>query len=103
MRVNLKGVHHVRRRLANGQYKDHYYAWRNGGPRIDAQPGTPEFMRQYTEAHANLRKPKAATLMSVIAEFKVSAEFRRLSPSSVRAYLGYIKLIEDEFGDLPLA
>jgi integrase len=41
--------------------------------------------------------------MTLIAEFKALPEFRRLSPSSVRSYLFYIKLIEDEFGDLPLA
>ena len=41
--------------------------------------------------------------MTLIAEFKVSAEFRRLSPSSLRSYAAYIKLVENEFGDLPLA
>jgi integrase len=50
-----------------------------------------------------VRKPSLDTLMSLITEFKGSAEFRRLSASSTRAYLSYIKLIEDEFGDLPLA
>ncbi len=102
MRVHLKGIHHVRRILANGQVRDHYYAWR-GGPPINAQPGTPEFMRLYSEAHASLRRPQANTLMSLIATYKASAEFRQLAPSTVKAYLAYIKLIEDEFGDLPLA
>lgn len=41
--------------------------------------------------------------MSLIAEFRASAEFRRLSASSIRSYSSYIKLIENEFGDLPLA
>ncbi|MGA8998677.1 MAG: tyrosine-type recombinase/integrase [Pseudolabrys sp.] len=102
MRVHLKGIHKVRKRLASGQIKEYYYAWR-GGPPIKAAPGTAEFIRQYQEAHASLRKPKAGTLMSLIAEFKASAEFRRLSPSTIRAYSTYIKLIEVAFGDLPLA
>jgi integrase len=89
-------------RLATGEIRVYYYAWR-GGPRIQAEPGSPEFIRLYQEAHASLRKPKLGTLMTLIAEFKASAEFQRLSPSSVRSYLSYIKLIEDEFGDLPLA
>ena len=38
--------------------------------------------------------------MTLIAEFKASAEFRQLSTSSVKAYRAYIKLIEDDFGDL---
>jgi integrase len=102
VRVILKGIHHVRKPLVNGQVRDHYYAWRKGPP-IHAKPGTPEFIRQYHEAHASLRRPKAGTLMTVIAEFKASADFKKLAPSSIRSYLAYIKLIEDEFGDLPLA
>jgi integrase len=89
-------------RLATGETRVYFYAWR-GGPRIQAVPGTPEFISLYHQAYASLLKPKPGTLMTLIAEFKASAEFRRLSPSSVRSYLSYIKLIEDEFGDLPLA
>ncbi|MGA9198195.1 MAG: site-specific integrase [Pseudolabrys sp.] len=102
MRVHLKGIHKVRRKLASGEIRDHFYAWR-GGPPLKAKPGTPEFVREYHEAHAALRKPKTGTLMTIIAEFKASAEFKKLAPSSIRSYLGYIKLIEDDFGDLPLA
>ena len=102
MRVHLKGVHRVKAQLASRATQLYYYAWR-GGPRINAEPGTPEFVRLYQEAHALLRQPSAGTLMTLIAEFKASAEFRRLSPSSLKAYRGYIKLIEEAFGDLPLA
>ncbi len=73
-----------------------------GGPRITAQPGTPEFIHQYNDAHAQLRRPRAGTLMTLIAEYKGAAEYLRLSTSSRRAYAGYIKLIEDEFGDMPV-
>ena len=62
MRVHLKGIHRIERRLATGETRIYYYAWR-GGPRIDAQPGTPEFIHSYQEAHASLRRPKAGTLI----------------------------------------
>jgi integrase len=102
MRVQLKGIHRVNRRLANGQSRTHYYAWR-GGPAINATPGTPEFICAYNDAHQSVNKAKASTMMSIIAEFKASADFRGLSPSSMRAYTAYIKLIENAFADLPLA
>jgi integrase len=102
MRIHLKGVHRVRRRLANGEYREHYYAWR-GGPAINAKAGTPEFVREYTNAHASIRRPKHGTLMTIIAEFKASAEFKALASSTIRSYLAYIRIIESEFGDLPLA
>src|SRR4051812_14863838 len=102
MRVHLKGVHCVKRRLADGSVRIHHYAWR-GGPKIKAEPGTTDFIREYNDAIGTMRTPKASTLMTLIAEFKASAEYRQLAPSSIRAYTSYIKLIEDEFGDLPLA
>jgi integrase len=102
MRVQLKGIHRVQMRLASGSVHVYYYAWR-GGPRINAQPGTPEFIQEYHEAHSSRLVPKPGTLMTLVAAFKGSADFQRLSPASVKSYLRYIRLIEDEFGDLPLA
>ena len=89
-------------RLATGEVKTYFYAWR-GGLQIKAKPGTPDFVAAYNDAHAQLRQPRARTLMTIVAEYKASPEFTRLAPSSRRAYLIYIKLIENEFGDLPLA
>jgi len=41
--------------------------------------------------------------MTIIAQYKAAPEFTGLATSTRRAYLTYIKLIEIEFGDLPLA
>lgn len=102
MRIVLKGIHSVKRRLATGEVRIHYYAWR-GGPAINAKPGTPEFSLAYNEAHARLRQPRAGTLMTIVSAFKGSPEFTGLASSSQRSYRTYIRLIEDDFGDLPLA
>jgi integrase len=40
--------------------------------------------------------------MTIIAQYKGASEFTGLAKSTRRAYLGYLKIIEDEFGDLPL-
>jgi integrase len=101
VRVVLKGIHKVKARLANGETKTYFYAWR-GGPQIKGRPGTPEFIREYHEAHASMRQPRAGTFMTIIARFKAASEFTSLAQSTRRSYLNYIKLIEDEFGDLPL-
>ena len=102
MRVHLKGIHKVKMRLASGATESYYYAWR-GGPRIKASPGSPEFVQAYNEAHTQLRQPRAGTMMSIISRFKASPDFTGLAISSQRSYRVYIKLIEDEFGDLPIA
>jgi integrase len=102
VRVHLKGVHSVRKRLATGKTETYYYAWR-GGPRIAAELGTSEFVRLYSEAYAKRKLPPPGTLFTLIAEFKASAEFEGKEPSTKRAYLSYLKLIEAEFGDMPIA
>lgn len=102
VRVNLKGLHTVKRRLASGVVNVHYYAWR-GGPRIDAEPGTPVFLDAYTQAHRDRVKPARGLLCGIVAEFRASSEFTSKSPATQRAYSAYLKLIEAEFGDMPLA
>lgn len=101
MRVLLKGIHKVRWRLASGEYATYYYAWR-GGPRIVGEPGTPEFMRSYNEAVTSHRKPVQGKLFTLIAEFKASSEYTFLSNSTKRAYTAYLKMIESDFGDMPI-
>ncbi|MCK1301947.1 tyrosine-type recombinase/integrase [Bradyrhizobium sp. 37] len=102
VRVVLKGIHKVKARLAAGEVKIYYYAWR-GGPQIKAKSGTPEFIREFNDAHASIRQPRAGTFMSIVAQYKAAPEFTGLAQSTMRAYLAYIKLVEDEFGDLPIA
>ena len=102
MRVHLKGVHRVTKRLASGKKPTYYYAWR-GGPRLDGEPGTPEFFASFNKAHAERVKPADGTLFALIAEFRSSAEFKTLAPKTQKDYSRYLKLIEGAFGDMPLA
>jgi hypothetical protein len=102
VRVVLKGIHKVKARLASGESKTYFYAWR-GGPQIRGKLGTPAFVSEYNDAHASLRQPRAGTFMTIITQYKAAPEFTGLAESTRRAYLAYIKLIEDEFGDLPVA
>jgi len=100
MRVHLKGIHTTYKRLANGKTKKYYYAWKNG-PRVDAEPGTPEFVRLYGEACK--KKPAADTMRSLIDYFKDSDEYKVGSIHSRRAYNQYLKLIDGKFGTMPIA
>lgn len=101
VRVELRGIHKVNKRLASGETETYYYAWR-GGPRLTGSPGTPEFVSAYTEAHARRKRPPAGTLFALIAEFRTSSDFPS-NESTKRAYAAYLKMIEAEFGDMPIA
>lgn len=100
MRVRLKGIHRVKVTLASGATAVYYYAWR-GGPRINAEPGTEAFTVAYTEAHKSRTRPPKGILFTLIAEFRASSDFPK-NPDTARAYNTYLKLIEDEFGDMPI-
>ena len=103
MRTRLKGVNKVRMRLADGRIETYYYAWR-GGPRLKGKPGSPEFHASYTEAHLQQRRRLDDTLSAILAGFQQSADFRDNLAERTRAdYAKKIKLIEKQFGDLPLA
>lgn len=51
MRVKLKGIASATKKLADGRKVKYYYAWR-GGPKLQGQPGSPEFIASYNAAIA---------------------------------------------------
>jgi integrase len=100
VRVNLKGIHKVKRRLASGDVREHFYAWR-GGPALEGTPGSPEFMRSYQEAIASRSQPGARTVAGLVSSFQASTAFTGLAPSTRKGYLRYLDMIRDEFGTMP--
>jgi integrase len=101
MRVNLKGVHRVRRTLSNGQSTVYLYAWR-GGPRLSARPGSEQFLKEFEAAKASRHSSIDGTVSALIRDYKSSSAYLNLAEKSRKDYSFYLALIEDEFGTLPL-
>lgn len=101
MRVRLKGLNSRRKQLADGTWRTYWYAWK-GGPRIEGEPGTPEFMASYNAAVSERRKPDAGVLLSITQGFQASDAFLGREPRTRSDYARHIKAIEAEFGDFPL-
>lgn len=102
MRVRLKGLNSVRKRLSDGTVRTYWYAWK-GGPKLEGEPGTPEFVASYNRAVSARKAAPAGALQSIIQAYQASAEFESLSPRSRSDYRKLIKVIEAEFGDFPLS
>lgn len=102
MRVRLKGINSKRKRLATGEVRTYWYAWK-GGPRLDGEPGTAEFMASYEAAVSKRREPPRGVLLSVMQGYQASAEFRELAPRTRADYVKQIRKIEAEFGNFPLS
>lgn len=97
VKVDLKGI--IKQ---NSKGKVYWYAWR-GGPRLQGQPGTPEFMASYREAHENHRMPDAARFRSLIALYKGSSDYKNLADSTRRNWAPWLDRIGMYFGDLRIA
>ena len=102
MRIRLKGLNRVRMRLADGTITTYWYAWR-GGPRLNGEPGSSEFMLSYNAAVAQKSPRNADTLDYILDKFQDSDEFLILAPRTQSDYRKLLRSIANEFGDFPLA
>jgi integrase len=101
MRVELKRLHKVRAKLADGTIKTYHYAWR-GGPLVEGEPGTPDFMANYYAAVAKRDPEPTGKLQFLIDYFQSTTDFTTLRERTKADYIKQIKIIEQEFGDFPI-
>lgn len=100
MRIRLKGIARTRKRLATGEYRIYWYAWR-GGPRLQGNPGSPEFIASYnTAVSARLPTPKS-NLAWIIDSYENSVAFHGLAPKTKKDYKRFLASICNKFGDCP--
>lgn len=92
--VELKHLHIVR-----SKGREYVYAWR-GGPRIEAERGTPEFMRAYTAAIEEHRIPNREKFRAQIQLYRGSEAFKKLAPTTRRIWGRWLDTIEAHFGIL---
>lgn len=106
MLVAIKGIHKVKRRLADGSVRVHYYAWR-GGPRMSAKPGTEAFALEYARLKEAATASKVDTLERLIDHFtgpedQWKPDFLALAESTRRDHLYAFGIIKKEWPRLPV-
>jgi integrase len=102
----LKGLHHVKRKLADGSYSHHYYAWR-GGPRMLAKPGTDAFNAEFFRLRDERDQAAPATIETLIGHFtgperQRNPDFLALAETTQVDHLYAFKLIKAEWPRLPV-
>jgi hypothetical protein len=97
-KIDAKGVYIVR---VKG--REYHYAWRNG-PRIEARPGTREYLQEILDAkspHANLNRSKFGTW---VVKFKASPEYLKGVSDEHKKDMGpRLDEIADHFGKLSVS
>ncbi|SEQ34158.1 Phage integrase family protein [Faunimonas pinastri] len=105
MLMKTKGIHRVRRELADGTLRYHYYAWR-GGPKFwssevaVASPAPQAFQDAYRQAQARRAAPVQSernTISELIGKFKIEV-MPGLKASTRESYDFSLQLIEKKFG-----
>lgn len=101
----LKGIHKVKRKLADGTVRVHYYAWR-GGPRMEAKPHTEAFALEYARLKGTAEPKTVETLESLIDRFtgpesKRNPDFLKLAETTQTDHLYAFKLIKAKWPKLP--
>lgn len=90
--VILKGLHTV-----HMKGRTYYYAWR-GGPRIEAEFGTPEFHAAFSDAKNPLADLDKRRLSAWITLYKASDEWKGLADTTRRVWAPWLDEIRTEFG-----
>jgi integrase len=100
MRINAKGLHYTVAKLADGTTKTYWYAWR-GGPRLNGEYGSPEFIASYTGACATKVPAPEGRLLALTQAYQQSQDFLALRERTRADYVKQITKIEQRFGDAP--
>ncbi|SCY62069.1 tyrosine-type recombinase/integrase [Paracoccus tibetensis] len=111
-RVNLTGIHRVRKKLADGRVQEYHYAWRGkGAPRFwDSSSGVRVGSADYLAALSDCTPRGAAAkgkFRAAILAFMDSSDFTRLAPrtqADMRKSINHSRTgIDAKFGSAPIA
>jgi len=103
MKIRLRGVNKVRKRLADGSVRIHFYH-RATGLKLPSDPESAEFVARLAE----LNRPDPVdridprSIEALIITYKASPEFKQLAPRTRRDYASYLERLRDHWGRLPV-
>ena len=101
MKIRLRGVNTVRKRLADGSVRIHYYH-RATGLKLPSDPESAEFVGRLTELNRPdlIDRIDPRSIEALIISYKASPEFKQLAPGPVQSsfYYHHARLIDILYG-----
>lgn len=99
VRVKLNGLHFTHKRLADGSRRTYWYAWR-GGPRLEGEPGSPEFLASLAEAMKDRRQSaRQQNLSSLCDDYQDSPDFPS-NAKTAKDYRRHLDSVRSMFGEM---
>ncbi|MGV8855209.1 MAG: tyrosine-type recombinase/integrase [Devosia sp.] len=80
-----------------------YYYHRASGRRLNGSPGSPEFVRDYSDAEHSQVHSLKGTVVGLIRDYTLSPEFAKRAESTQKEYRRMLTKVEGQFGKMPLA
>lgn len=102
MLARYKGVNKVKKTLADGTVKLHFYH-RATGTKLEGEPGTAKFAASFAAAGKLAVNRQEGTLSGLIRDFEKTAKWRRLAESTQKEYKRVFKFWDNDFGKVPLS
>jgi len=105
MKVRFKYVQAIKRKT----YLNTYYRRQGQRFAIDGEPGTPEWLENYSRIHARFTAPNtrqgytSGSMTDLMARYKNSPEYRQLKPKTKKEYERTMAFLEDRAGAKPAA
>ncbi len=99
--MKIKGIHKVKRILADKSVKWHYYAWR-GGPKMESEPHTDAFLAEWAKHKAESAPVEVNTLDLLIDAFEKSPAFSALAEKTQDSHKFAFKAVRKEWPKFPL-
>lgn len=101
MKVKIKGVNTVKKVLADGSIRVHYYHRASGKP-LEGRPGTPLFLASIAGAEKAMRDRTGETFAGLIRLFENSGYFADLSEVTRKDYRWKLAQVEKRWGTCPV-
>ena len=99
MRRPAKLLKHLHSVTVRG--KTYHYAWR-GGPRIVAEPGSPDFAAEYAAHHRQRQTGDSDRLAALCARYRASHDWTKISDKTRQNWSPWLDRIQKHFGTLHL-
>src|SRR5215471_19318544 len=96
----VKGLHRLKEKKT-GKVK-YVYAWR-GGPRLDAEEGTPAFWALYDAAIRELHLPDQSKFRALVSDYKTRGGYEKIGDKTKKQWSRWLDRIAAYFCDLSIA